>query len=347
MEHTLPGLRARPLTDADVPAWAALLRRAEPVDRPRYRWTEEDLAEDLHAEGLDPARHSTGGFDGDGELRAAGLVGLRAGDVQHLRLFLAGVVDPAHRRRGVGSALLRWGADVARERAAQRRAELGPVPAWLWCTVEEHRADLAALCAAHGLRVLRWFATMHRDLRPGAEPPVPAAPAVPDGYRLLALAGAARELGVDPGELDERLRAAHAEAFADHWMSQPLTREDWRTRVTGHREARPDWSRVAVRVGGPQHGEVAGYALAYAHVADWEGLGFPVADLGSLGVRRPHRRAGLARALLGAVALAARADGMAAVSLEVDSENPSGAVGLYESAGYRTVHRHAVQALPV
>ncbi|WP_432520405.1 GNAT family N-acetyltransferase [Kineococcus sp. SYSU DK006] len=337
---TLPGLSTRPLTEDDVAAWWRLQDRAAGVDRPSCRDSEDWLRSVLAAEGFDARRQSVAGVDATGELRAAASVGLRLGDVSQLRLVLDGVVDPAWRGRGIGTALLAWGRATAAERAAARRAELGrQVPGELQVWVEEGREDLRSLCERHGLRVRRWFSTVRLDLRPG---PPPARQA-PPGFRLLVLEEAAARLGVPFEHVDEQLRGVHNEVFADHWGSQPLSRADWSAFVTGSSEYRRDLSLLVL---GPD-GAIAAYADVYAHPGDWPALGFPQAELGHLGVRRPHRGRGLATLLLAAVARRAAAAGMAAVALDVDSENPSGAVGLYERAGYVPVVSSSLWALPV
>lgn len=98
----LPGLTSRPLTLDDVPAWWRLEERAAALDRPHSREGEASLRSRLVGEGFDPELQTTAGFDEDGELRAVGLVGLRLGDTEHLRLHFTGIVDPARRGRGIG-----------------------------------------------------------------------------------------------------------------------------------------------------------------------------------------------------------------------------------------------------
>jgi mycothiol synthase len=322
----LPGLSSRPLTLDDVPAWWRLEERAAALDHPHSREGEASLRSRLIGEGFDPARQSTGGFDAAGELRALGWVGLRLGDTEHLRLHFSGVVDPAWRGRGVGRELLAWGEATARERAAWRRADLGrDVPAALQVWVADDREDLARLCAAGGLSVRRCFSTMRLDLRPG----VPDAPEPPAGYRLARV----DEHGT------EGLREAHNEVFADHWGSQPLTPADWSLLVVDNPTFRPAWSYLVL------HGEeIAGYAAVHAHEDDWPALGFGEAHLDTLGVRRTHRGHRLAGVLLAAVARRAAEVGLAAVALDVDTENPSGALGLYERAGYVRAHAAVLHA---
>jgi len=323
----LPGLTVRPLTLDDVPAWSRLLGRAAVVDRPRVVDPESLLRTQLGADGVSLPDHTVAGLDVDGELRAVGVVHLRLGDVEHLRLVFDGVVDPAWRGRGVGRALLAWAGDVARSRAARRRAELGAdVPAALQVWSGNHREDLARLCRAGGLEVRRYFSSMQRDVVTVPEV------TVPEGYRLV--------------RYDEHggvgLREVHNEVFADHWGSQPVTASDWEGTVTGHPEFRGSWSFVVL------HGaEIVAYAVVFAHRLDPLGSEFDAAELGDLGVRRDHRGHGLAGLLLAAVARRAHEARLRAVRLDVDSENPSGAVGLYERAGYVRVHGDVLHALPV
>lgn len=325
----LPGLTTRPLTVDDVPAWWRLQERAAVLDHPHAREDEAALRSRLSAEGFDPQRQTIGGFDAEGELRAAGTLGLRLGDTEFLRLHGEGVVDPTRRGRGVGRELLAWSGRIARARAAERRGELGAdVPGALHVWVDDDRADLARLCAAGGLTVQRRFDTMRLDLRPGVPGPVD----VPAGYRLV--------------RVDQHgtggLRAAHNEVFADHWGSQPLTPADWSRLVVDNPGFRPGWSFLVL------HGEeIAGYAAVHAHEDDWPALGFREAHLDTLGVRRAHRGHRLAGALLAAVARRAAEAGMAAVALDVDTENPSGALGLYRRAGYVRVRGAVLHALPV
>lgn len=325
----LPGLTCRPLTLDDVPAWGRLLDRAAQVDRPPSRPSAPSRASVLTAEGFDAGLQSLAGVDGDGELRAVGTLSLRLGDTEHLRLHLVGEVDPAWRGRGVGRALLAWGERVARVRATARRAELGPhVPGSLQVWAGRERDDIARLCAAGGLEPARSFATMRLDLRGGA----PAHPVVPDGYRLVRV----DEHGTDGW------REVHNEVFADHWGSQPSTPGDWTRYVSDNPEFRPGWSFLVLA-----GAEIAGYAAVHAHEDDWPALGFHEAHLDTLGVRRAHRGHRLARVLLDAVAGRAAQVGMAAVSLDVDLENPSGAVGLYERTGYVPVRGTVLRTRPV
>jgi ribosomal protein S18 acetylase RimI-like enzyme len=86
--------------------------------------------------------------------------------------------------------------------------------------------------------------------------------------------------------------------------------------------------------------------VAFAFQQDWTD-GVREGWTGLLGTRRAHRRRGVGRALL-AASLRAFADaGMDAAGLDVDRENPSGALGLYERLGYAPRQVEVVYGLSV
>ena len=186
------------------------------------------------------------------------------------------------------------------------------VPKVLWFGVYAHRTDQVAVLERKGYEIRRYYDELICDLStPVAESPLP------DGVELVP-ADDAR-----PG--DELF--VHNEAFRDHWGSQPFTEERWRQ---FHNEFYlPEASFVAYDQGEPV-GQV--FSTKYPH--DFADRGFRHAWVESLGVVPSHRRRGLATALLGAALRAFQADGMEFAVLDVDSENPTGAYGLYEGLGF-------------
>jgi len=113
---------------------------------------------------------------------------------------------------------------------------------------------------------------------------------------------------------------AYVDAFTDHWDFTPPPFEEWvkRTRRSGFS---PDWWFTAR----DESGRIAGIALGRMHD--------DTLFIDQIGVRRPYRGQGLGLALLQQAFGASFAYGQSTVSLGVDSENPSGAVRLYEKAG--------------
>lgn len=308
-------VRWRAPTRADVPAWRRLMAAVEVADDPSERYTADDLGDEFADPHARPDSDALFGFDDDG-LVAFGWVQTRPGAQRSHRIVLWGDVHPRLRRRGAGTFLMRWLEARGRQIAASYDDGL---PVWLEASTEDGHPGRVALFAASGYTPLRHWFEMRRDLaQPVADVPPPA------GLELCAW---------DP-DRDEAVRAAHNEAFADHWGSEPRSADDWRLWVTGHRNFRPDLSLLAL-----DGDEVAGYLLAAYYPQDAEASGLREAWVNTVGVRRPWRRRGCAAALLTANMRAATAAGLQYAALGVDTANPSGALGVYERLGFETVKR--------
>lgn len=211
------------------------------------------------------------------------------------------VVDPDHRRREIGRALVGQLAD-----------HVDPVRLWSFRDLPAARAFAAAL----GLVEVRALLVMTRDLtRPVA------APALPDGVRLRPF---------DPARDAEALLDLNARSFADHPEQGGLTMAGLRERLA-EEWFDPDGLLLAEDDAGlagfhwtkrhDQHsGEV--YVIAVAPRARGRGIGAALL------------RAGLAH-------LAAR--GCHRAVLYVDSAE-SGAIQMYERAGFEIAHRDVVHA---
>jgi mycothiol synthase len=308
------GLTWRPLSRDDVPALAALMARVEDADAQPFRTSEAEVDEGFDGDWKDPARDSRVGVDADGQPRAWVVLDAPPGDVRVIRVWTSGGVDPQWRGRGIGGALVAW----ATARARQKLAESGKdAPGRIAAFIEDHRADALALHAAAGFTPIRYFTDMRRDLAQ----PLPEV-TVPEGLRIVPWSD----------ELDDAVRVAHNEAFADHWGSEPRTPEAWQV---GRAKFAPQWSHVAVDAA---TGEVAGYAVSGRYEQDWAVAGYTSGYTELLGVRRAWRGRGLAPALLAAAMRSYQADGMQYAELDVDTENPSGAHGLYARLGYEVTH---------
>lgn len=321
----LDQLTWRPATAADVPAWARLWAAVEAVDQTGENYGESDLVEVIEDPALDPARDTLVAATPAGELLAFG--GLHGStsvrDVD--RIWLDGGVHPAVRGRGLGRRLLtfleRRGTELHHERHPQ-------VPGMLQVGVYESATSRTALVRAAGYEPTRYFNDMERDL--GVE--LPAVPAPPAGLRVVPFEWA----------LDDATRRAHIEAFADHWGSLPPDPERWGHWYTGAQSFRPDVSLLVL-----DGDEVAAYLLSYFWEADAEVTGVREAWVGQLGTRPPWRRRGLGSLLLAHALVAYRDAGYQRAGLDVDSENPTGALGLYERLGFTLKHRSITWTKPV
>ena len=121
-----------------------------------------------------------------------------------------GAVDPAYRRRGLGTALLGWTMDHARVRASREDPR---TPVHLRGFSEDTETGHRALLVAAGFETVRHFFLM---LKAGLDD-VPDAP-LPEGLEIRAVA-------------EDQWRTifdAENEAFRDHWGHREMTDNDFR-----------------------------------------------------------------------------------------------------------------------
>jgi ribosomal protein S18 acetylase RimI-like enzyme len=323
-----PGLQWRPVSEADLDPWAHLIARTAAVEKPVWFERRADLEQIVESKNNPVADNAVLGFDTEGVPRAyARLTKNQDGVKAHG--FCA--VDPQWQRRGVGSALLQWLEARTRQRFAEdadagKGAGAGTSgaagsdkPPRLRIFIEQKQQHQVALLAESGYEVVRYYNEMHRPLTA----PLPEAPLAP-GLELVPM-----ESG-----LSEAVRLAHNQVFADHWGSEPRDEEAWGF-VVNDPLARPDLSAVALE---SSTREVVGYQLASHDPDTAVTRGFTEGYTDLLGVRREFRGRGIAQALL-ADAMRRFADaGMDKASLDVDSDNPTGAMALYRKMGYVPVN---------
>lgn len=221
-----------------------------------------------------------------------------------------GAVHPEVRRRGIGGALLEDQERRARTRA--REVADGRLP--VYGAFAEHGSPGADLLGRRGYEVVRWFFDM---VRPHLDD-VPDVP-MPAGIELRAL---------EP-EHHAALWRANREAFRDHWGGSDESEAAMR-RFFGRPDADPSMWLIAW-----EGNEIVGGVINTIHAEENEALGVERGWLDSVFTRRPWRRRGLARALIGRSLVLLRDRGMTSAALGVDGDNPSGALGLYESLGFR------------
>jgi mycothiol synthase len=227
-----------------------------------------------------------------------------------------GSVHPDWQGRGIGSAIL------AHNEARIRRVAAGhpddrPRVFGTWAS--ERRPRSMALVTNAGYRPVRYFFDMLRPTLDEIE-----VPPLPDGIE------------VRPVE-EARLRQvfdADAEAFADHWGGFDASDDAFAKWLSD-----PDFDPSLLVVGWDGD-EIAGGVTNLIIARENEQLGIKRGLLASVFVRRPWRRRGLASALVARSLLLLRERGMTSAWLGVDADNPTGALGVYERAGF-AVHTRA------
>jgi len=316
----------RPLAYSDIPAWTDLLAAIETVDRTGEHYGAADLAEEMTNPDVEVGKDFVGAFDADGRMVGYYSILPRGVADGHFKVHMQGSVLPTRRARGIGGLL----AAGMVQRAAQARDERRPdLPARLVVTGLSSDAAQADLLASVGMRAERWNFRMRMPLDA-----VPPARALPEGYRLC---------GYD-SSMTDALRRAHNAAFLDHPNFTPWSEVMWRQFVTGSHSFRPDLCFVASADGSDE-------IVAYVHTAEYDAAfaatGRREAYVGKVGTLRGHRAKGLATALLGHALHAYRDAGYDEASLDVDSENPTGALGVYRGVGFSVESRWTNYAMTV
>ncbi len=323
METTTLTWRALRLDDA--PSLARARAAVEAVDDTGEHFSEQDVRDELEDASTDLDRDTFGGVGPDGEFVAYARVSGPSAVADVDRIHVSGAVVPAARGRGLGRRLLEW----AEERAAAMHRERHPdVPGAACVVVHDRNASQGALVRAAGYEETRREYLMTRSLAD----PLPSVPPAPPGLTLAPYLA----------ERDAAVREAHRAAFRDHWASTPPDDERWARWFTGSRAFEPDLSWLVL-----DGDEVAAFLLSYFWEADAVGSGVREAFVGQLGVRPAWRRRGLGGLLLATALRSYEAAGYERSALGVDTANATGALGLYERAGFAVKDTYITWAKPL
>jgi len=305
------GYTLRHTTTQDVQAVQALLDVVESDSTGEPRRSEIEVATRFRDPRAELTRNSWVVVGPDGALAGFGFVFWSRSAQGEAELF----VHPDHRGLGLGEALLDTIEARAIDLASAAPRESKP-RLHVWCG--EAKARRRRWLLGHGYRAVRESYLMRIDLpdEPIAEMPLP--PGV--DVRPFVL-----------GRDEPAVHAADEEAFADHFLHDPSTLEEWMIDSVELKGFDPSLWLVAWA-----GDEVAGESLTLIFETE--------AYVDSLSVRRSWRGRGLGLALLTRAFAAAHARGLRKIRLGVDAQNPTGALALYLKAGMRVERREEVFA---
>jgi ribosomal protein S18 acetylase RimI-like enzyme len=174
---------------------------------------------------------------------------------------------------------------------------------------------------------VRWFYLMERRIN-GELAPVPP---LPDGLDIRPVSRADARAIWDSDH----------EAFRDHWGGHEDSDASF-LRWVDSPEFQPENFLVAW-----DGDDIAGAVLNVIYHEENAELGMRRGFLDSVYTRRPWRGRGLARALIMRSLPLLAERGMDTAALGVDADNPSGALGLYESCGFVVTERGAAWHRPL
>ena len=294
-------LRLRPVTWDDAKAVAQMILEVSIADGdPTVTTTEEDLKRFWSDPNFDMETDAWVVETQDGHI-----VGYQEFyDKQaHAVMVGDGYVHPQFHGLGIGTSMLR-----TLEQRARQEMKLAEPDLRVYLRNGVPANDLAA-CKLHeseGYQPIRFSWHMEIQLKEA-----PLVRPFPPGIELR------------PFNLEQHNYAvyeAHEEAFSDHWGHVRGTFDDWNHHMVEREDFDPSLWYIAW-----EGDQIAGYSLCrYRMDTGW---------VGSVGVRRPWRRRGLAEALLLHSFGEFFKRGRNTIGLGVDAQNPNGATTLYKKAG--------------
>ncbi|WP_107767394.1 GNAT family N-acetyltransferase [Nocardioides terrigena] len=310
----------RPVTADDADVVAALMSRIAADHATGFELSASEVRELLADY---PGVAVEGRWDGEDLVAYTAILPRAPHDgSQHFLLF--GDVDPARLGEGHGTAMLGRAIEAAR---AMHAVAAPSTRLRLQTRALAGREDQARLLSEHGLGVDRHNFLMFSDLTALPEP------VLPDDLVV----------GTFDPETAEELRDAHNEAFRDYPNGTAVDQETWQGFMVGAAHTRHDQSFVLRDPAAG--GRVAAYVFVHEYELAPSGAQGREAYVAYVGTLPAHRGRGLATHLLAHTLHACRAAGFDTSSLDVDTQNPTGALGIYERAGYGVRYRQDNYAL--
>jgi len=315
-ELTPPGnYTFRPITPADLRDIIDMTAAAVAIDRTEGPATEENLTQIFNILGENIGTNTLAVLGEDGEIAALALVIVRPGD-EELLAILDGSVHVKHRGKGLGSYILSWMEHRAQE---EWRVSGRNLPLVLRTSCADHLVDRINLFEQNGFQAARYAYKMRRDL---AESILPVD--LPGGLRMVTWSK----------ERDEQLRQAFNTAFKGSWGVPEIDEQLWPQIFTGIPKFRGDLSFLVL-----DRERIMGFCINWVDEAKNRQRNVKEGWIEAVGVIPERRGIGIASALLSHSMDEFKASGLEQAALDVDTQNPTGALRLYEKLGFIAVKR--------
>ncbi len=299
----------RPATMADLVTAVDLFNICSQAQIGADEFTVEEYRTEWEAPGFDLENSTRAVFTPDEQL--VGLVEVWDLANPPVRIWVWGRVHPNFEGLGIGTMLMQWAEERARQAIA--RVPDGVQVVMQSGTVSTYESP-GHLFSRLGMETNRHFWRMAIDLADDIPQPT-----WPDGITVRTFA--------DKNDLPAVYKAVD-EAFRDHWGyvsgEEKETLERWQHFIETDEAFDPSLWFLAM-----DGDEIAAMSLCRFKITDDPEMGF----VDTLGVRRPWRRQGVALALLHHSFAEFKKRGQKRAGLGVDAGSLTGATKLYEKAG--------------
>ena len=322
--ETKTAFTARPYgPEADLPAMVELINYIDSVEKLDDNASVDDLRQWFTSPYIDVEKNIRLWEDSSGRLVALAIVmTLPPGETSTDARFVF-YVHPGVAESGVDAEVVEWAQHTLREHGAARG-----LPCYLFSGAQESYRSKREAFERNGFTIARYFFVMHRPLDEPLEEP-----ALPEGFTLSNVA--------EHPDIDKYVEM-HNLAFIDHWAFHPMPPER-RAHLLTDPHYNPEGGLIALA----EDGTFAAFADCYIDAGYNERTGKSEGWVGTLGTRRGYRKLGLGRAMLLAALHWLKSQGLQTGVLDVDADNPTGALRLYESVGFRTVKTEVVYSKEV
>jgi mycothiol synthase len=300
----------RTYSDADLQAVTDFVNYCSDVENLEDNYSAEGLQLEFEHPKLNKEIDLRLWHDNEGKLVAFGQTWCDATE-DRFEANLWARVHPGLKQSGLSAEILQWA--EKRTKADERTQKL---PAFVISGGRSTEKAKLAILEQAGYAKIRYFYIMERDLN--AEiPPYQ----LPEGFRV--------DYVKTPEDVAKWVDAYNM-SFIDHWNFHPTTVQD-HSHWLNDPEYLPEIDLVAVA----PDGKFAAHCFCTINKAENEHRGVKEGWINLLGSVRGYRKQGFGKNMLLVGMQKLKERGMDTAMLSVDTENPSGALGLYEAVGFK------------
>lgn len=301
----------RQATSTDLPEIAALLSEGLSFDGLVFVQTADELAEEFDG------TYCSLDHDVIVAIHESGIIGVGytiflPSETKEERCYIFGTTKPEFRGNGVGTAVMQWASEHGE---SLLRSTNRTIPKYLRSDMSATNSSAGSLFQSFNMSPVRWNDDLIIDLADSPEVFTSL------GYSIVAW----------DSSRDEEARVVKNLAFMDHWGSTPTSKDGWEQLVHGS-TAKLDQSFFAL----DSNHNIVGLLLSHRYESDDEVLGKRIGWIDKLATLSEHRKKSIGKSLITHALAAYQRDGLTHAALDVDTENPTGAYGLYTAVGFST-----------